>query len=202
MKLGSFALNVSEGREVEGGYVEIAHGTVYSVELVNNTYVETDVELKIDGKTIGVFRLYPYGKSTIQRGLNERGRFTFYRAETKEAAAAELGNVTKDDLGLVQATFYPAKEKIATPLKATKSSRRFGPSGQNACGEMLCSCSMDFAAGGTGLSGNSNQEFINVKDIDRDHSRTTMISLRLIEPKNDVRPLRGYYQANPIPKPV
>jgi len=59
------------------------------------------------------------------------------------------------------------------------------------------------SAGGTGLSGQSNQSFYNVSHLNYDEQFTTVISVRLVaSERRDPRPLQPVVTSNPVPPPV
>lgn len=58
------------------------------------------------------------------------------------------------------------------------------------------------AAGVTGLTGSSNQTFYEVPNLDYDQAGEVVISLRLVEATNAVRPLQAVQRGNPTPAPV
>lgn len=60
------------------------------------------------------------------------------------------------------------------------------------------------SAGGTGLSGHSDQQFREVGDMCLDYCQQTTIHLRLVEgsKQDEPRPLRPVQTSNPIPSPV
>ena len=53
MYMNGFSVKVIPGNEVAGGYVEIAHGTVYRLALRNDTDVRCDARVEIDGTNVG-----------------------------------------------------------------------------------------------------------------------------------------------------
>lgn len=58
------------------------------------------------------------------------------------------------------------------------------------------------AAGVTGLTGTSDQSFYTVPNLDYDPVGEVVISLRLVEASNAVRPLQAVQRGNPTPAPV
>lgn len=196
MKFKNYSVEISAGHEINGGYVEMVHGQKYKVVLTNYTNKRADAELNIDGKYIGTFRLEPYGTIQLERPLDDKGRFTFYKNGTKEYYSSELNNVSKDNLGLVSVTFKP--EKVSFPIYTTHYPNLpwyYPPLfGERELIKFTC-----FTSGGTGLSGHSHQEFTNVNKLEYDEESVT-INLRLVCSESDIRPLRGYH--TPIPKPI
>lgn len=207
MFLNNFSVRIPEGNELPGGYVELAHTQKYTLHLHNMRKVDCDAIIEIDGKSIGTFRLHANDTMRLERPPHDNGYFTFYKIGTQEAQQAQL-NEGSPDLGLVKVTFIPAQEykfTWATPIwhdgeewqahpssltGTTNVSYRSGSARVSAGG---------VSAGGTGLSGHSNQTFLDVGSIDRDYSQSTTIYLRLVA-KNGLdkpRPLTQY--STPIP---
>jgi hypothetical protein len=83
------------------------------------------------------------------------------------------------------------------PTKQHLNSRG-GPCGQSAA---------NYSSGGTGLSGNSNQKFHSVAELNYDESRFVTINLRLVAAKDEPRELKSArplkpLNSNPVPDPV
>lgn len=205
--------------EDEHGYVYLQHGDVYRIWLQNQTDEANDVIVEIDGKEVGVWRLALYQTATIEHPADDVGKFTFYEIGSSEAQKVGLGSIARSDLGLVKVTFIP--EKIKHPgIPAIDTTRSYsGAKGGGAMkggdwqesfssgsrgggqGVNLNTCS----AGGTGLSGRSDQQFGRARSIDRDYDRQVIINLRLVaRPSDAPRPLRAVNStvSNLVPPPV
>lgn len=200
MRTGSYTVSITPGNEVEGGYVRMTHDTPYTIALVNHGDEQCDAELKVDGKFIGTFRLPQGGRQVLERPPYDSGRFTFYRSGTTQAAASGVDEVSADKQGVITVTFTPERARPKSILRSAPQPdvaddpddrrRRFGL----------------LAAGGTGLSGHSDQQFVDVESIDRDENRRVVINLRLVEYVAAARP-RELQPApaplsNPVPPPV
>jgi len=72
------------------------------VQLSNNEDTRCDVELHIDGKSAGEWKLLPYSSVTIERGVNSKSRFRFV------ADGGRLGTYP-GQRGLITAIFKPEK---------------------------------------------------------------------------------------------
>ena len=200
MELNNYQIALDKGQENSGtGYVELEHDTVYRVFLVNDNDSRCDARLSIDGQIVGTWRIEAHDSIVLERPSNSTGRFTFYRFGSKEGQKVDLqANVW---LGLIRCVFLPEKyvQKVYSPLLGTNpyynenelrgstpksfgggSTRRGGGSGGQ-------------SAGGTGLSGNSNQSFGKANSIEYDHDKMTTISIRLVckDVETDIRPLRS-----------
>jgi hypothetical protein len=146
IKLGNFALEVPQGRFLDGGYVELQHATVYTLRLHNAGTRRADASVSVDGTRIGTFRIPPQGVIEMEHPVHDTGRFTFYQLGSAESAAAEIKRNT--EAGLITVVFTPERPR-ATLASQSLLEASLGVS------EMIDS----HGAGGTGLSGQSFQEY-------------------------------------------
>jgi hypothetical protein len=110
MYLNGFSVRIVGGKEDESsGYVEVPHGTQYSIVLKNDRKHPCDAEVEVDGKSVGTFRLGAKSTFKLDRPENEAKRFTFYRADSDEGGASGASAVDGGDRGLVRVTFHPGK---------------------------------------------------------------------------------------------
>lgn len=188
MKLGDFSLSIINYPEDNKGYVRIPHDTQYMIEMRSHTSVRSEAKLEVDGKLIGTWRLDAFERLRLERPANSNQCFTFYSVGTMEAS--QSGLVNDDKLGLVQVTFVPEKVKYQ-PQYMSKSVGSLG--GATSKGSR--------SAGGTGLSGHSNQQFVTVANLELDTSKGVKINLRLI-PDAGINPLVSIVQSNPVPPRV
>jgi hypothetical protein len=221
MYFNKFSVRVVGGDEVSSGYVEMVHGQVYKLCLRNNRRVRCDAKVEIDGKDVGTWRIPAREAVTLERPAHDTGQFTFYEIGTPEARKAHL-NVFSDDLGLVRVTFSPEKVRRVnqltsiyevhaynTPQWSNTGAQFYGAEmGMSAefGGEPIVACAggggtqsraKSLNAGGTGLSGKSNQQFGTVGPIKYDMEQQTTINLRLVAIKDEPRPLTAH--SNPVP---
>lgn len=183
MRLGNFAVEIPQGKELDSGYVAMKHNTQYTIRLSNFGDVRCDVEVEIDGKEIGGWRLRKNKSGVIERPVHDTGCFTFYKVGTDEAKKAEL--VHSDKLGLITVLFMPEKKMDKDKKFMTLQMNR------------LC------IGGGTGLSGKSDQKFRSVPRLENyDEEGFMRINLRLIcDTENDEpRPLTA--ASTPVPPPL
>jgi len=207
-KLGNFSVTVIPGIEQENGYVLMNHNTQYELCLMNMGSVDCDANVVIDGKQVGLWRVTCGNKITIQRPTNDTGRFTFYRLGSDEAGKASLAAST--ELGLISVAFKPEKivelpnnpEGEDSTSEAPRYSLGSAPreSIKTSLGFGLPSKTRKVAAGGTGLSGKSEQKFVAAIPIQYDEELFTEIHLRLVCSDEQPRPLVG--RSTPIPPPV
>lgn len=203
--------------EDEQGYVHLRHGDIYEIALANDSREDCDVVIEIDGKEIGTWRLDAYCKGLIERGVGDTGRLTFYEIGSSEAQKVGLDSIARSDLGLVKVTFIP--EKIIRREIPTVDTRSYSGakglierggdfresfSSGSRCGGQSVNLNTR-RAGGTGLSGRSNQKFGQAEAIDRDYDSQVVINLRLVaKPSDEPRPLRAVNStvSNLVPPPV
>jgi hypothetical protein len=177
MKNTEFEVVIPEGKELEDGYVQMRHNTKYSLNLKNHRRVPCDAEVTIDGIHVGTWRVESMNEIRIERPVHDTGHFTFFEVGTHEAGMAGIGK--NSDNGLVSVKFKPQKELVG--LRASELPPRLG-------------------AGATGLTGESQQRFVDAVRIDYDMARAFTIHLRLVSIKPDIRPLAP--RSTPVPPPV
>ncbi len=173
MRLGNFSVEIQQGKEIDSGYVVMKHDMKYAIRLSNFGDLRCDTEVKIDGKVVGGWRVPSNDSIVIERPAHDTGCFTFYKTETCEAK--KVGLVRSEELGLITVLFMPEEEV-------------------ESWGALVCV--RDFEAGGTGLSGRSDQEFHTVQPLDYDKTGFVRINLRLVCETDEPRPL------TPVSTPV
>lgn len=174
MKLKEFAVSIPEGKETQDGYVHLTHATQYTIQLQNDSSDRCDAEVYIDAQRVGIWRVNESSTIRLERPVHDTGRFTFYEVGTSEATKAGVRDGS--DTGLIRVLFKP--ETRSTILHAAAPTR----------------------AGGTGLSGHSEQNFTSVSTLDYDETRFVTINLRLVSSVNEPRPL--FPNSTPVPPPV
>lgn len=188
MKIGQFELNIRNKFESDNGYVTMYHGEIYQVEVISHSPKLADVELEIDGESVGVWRVSSYGKIILERGAYDNGRFTFFQTGSAEAGQAGLGTVSEYNMGLVVGKF--STEEVRKPPAYAKR------------GILESSFLRSPTSGGTGLTGNSAQTFGSTYSLNN-AKLESVISLRLIcDGTSPVRPKVGQAKANPVPQPI
>lgn len=193
MELAGFAVLIPEGREVADGYVELVHGTQYSLLLHNATPLRCDAEVTIDTEMVGIWRVNAGSQVRLEHPAQNPGRFTFYQLGTPEAQSANLQHSA--ETGLIQVIFRP-EQPTALPFKPTILAAPCARPDD----AMTSRATKGYAAGGTGLSGESQQQFTPVAALNYDAAATHIIYLRLVAKATEIRPLKAY--ATPIPPPV
>jgi hypothetical protein len=172
MKVQDFTLNISGGKECDGGYVEVAHSAVYSLTMTNASGSRAKAEVWIDGLLINTWILPSGVTSEIKTPTSNGGCFTFFAENTPESLDA--GIIAGDpNNGRVKVVFVPQKIQ---PLYV--EARRNGQRGLSFGGG-----SRGASAGGTGLTGQSSQSFGSTHwdESQEDWDRAVEINLKLIE---------------------
>lgn len=199
--------------ETKEGYAGLAHKETYKLRFKNDSDERIVAATKIDGKEVGNWVIGAHQTVDIDRPVEIAKLFTFLAKGTKEAKQAQLGKVAEDDLGLVSVTFTPEKKKefaIRTPRWNDDDLLRSSLSLQALGGARRGETAKSFGAGGTGLSGHSDQSFRTVS-FDGDDVRNVTLNLRLVHDKArttkpDFQPLGGGNTpasgSTPVPPPV
>jgi hypothetical protein len=184
--LNDFGFGVVGGQE-KNGYVDLDSGTKYQLKLWNfNTKLRCDAEVKIDGKTVGNFRIEKMDSIIIERPANDHGCFTFYAVGTIEAKIAMLEAVEENSLGLIEVTFYPEKKptlKKSCTLQQEDNlaSLRYQINPEDDELEALHKkIDSDYIPGGTGLSGYSSIDYETTESLNYDYDNIVTIYLRLV----------------------
>lgn len=184
MKNGNYSLTIVGGEEqkIDGyTYVNMRHGNRYKLFMSNMSHLPCDASVKIDGKHVGTWRIYGQRPILIERPVNDDGLFTFFRLGARAAYLSEIPD--NENTGLIEVTYTPEKpfrplvSHVSVPIshKAYRSDSRSG-------------------AGGTGMTGKSEQEFGSAAHIDLDHGNKVVLALRLVElrePVEQPRPMRA-----------
>jgi hypothetical protein len=225
MYLNDYSVVIPEGSERPGGYVEMEHGKKYTLRLRNSNSTPCDAQVEIDGKHVGTWRLRPHWGFTLERPAHDDGCFTFYEVGTEAARKAGV-DAYSADTGLVRVTFLPGKEEEVSwtltysagsqnlrgttitdsaPVSNSAYYSRTAPVSKSG-GKLSLASSQSYTprgAGGTGLSGKSNQRFVDVGPLDYDYSRQTTINLRLVpRTSNGDEPRPLTTASNPVPPRV
>ncbi len=205
MYLNGFSVRVHPGTEVPGGYVELTHGTPYTLHLRNQNPTACDAQVFVDGKDVGTFRLNAGAGLPLERPSNDMGRFTFYRAASSEAQQAGVTGISTQDYGLIRVVFTPEKEvkPVVGLLYPSVGSPDYDAenvvmaAAAAAPAYTTTYTGVSHSAGITGLSGHSAQQFISVGPLDYDYTRQTTIHLRLVERNERPRPVVSVATAIP-----
>jgi hypothetical protein len=228
MYLNNYSVRIS-GHKESGQYVTLNHKEQYTVILGNKSAARCDAEVKIDGRLIGTWRLGVSETLVLERPSNDDGKFTFYRTGSEEAVKVGEHTVGASEKGLIYVTFVPEKLSnsftfssdppvhwlstdnvvVTDTLQYQNDSVTNTPACYTARSSTTTAGDVHFtnvsssntrSAGVTGLSGASNQKFVDAYNMDLDYSKQTVIALRLVAASDDPRPLVAY--STPIPPPI
>jgi hypothetical protein len=195
MKISGFMLAIPEGRELTSGHVEMKHGQTYRIRLGNFFSTRCDAILRIDGETVGRWRLESGQCSTIERPATSNGKFTFLVLDSVRGQGLKRNTET----GLIVAEFYPEDPEPLeeTVLFAKPRMMEEQPPTHN----LPENAEIDtHDAGGTALTGHSNQAFKPAPSMRVFDTPLAVISLRLVARKSLFR--FGWPKANPVPEPL
>jgi hypothetical protein len=227
------ATNGGGVRELDSGHVLARPGQVYSLRLRNHGPLRAVVDVCIDGRPVsgGGLVLDAWRVVDLERPIHdtERGRFTVI-AEGDERVFGPDGGRDNPDLGLIEARFRRELPRpiVSAPLRApfadrSRDARDVPPRGirgsLDAFSALMAPTSPVEApaappyvgdsierAAGTGLTGNSDQDFVTVH-VGPLESQATVIQLRLVigtdEALRAARPLpdSSVAPARPAPRP-
>lgn len=210
MRLANFSVKIPQGKELDSGYVAMKHDTKYTVVLSNSGDVLCDAEVEIDGKSVGIWRIQSHDSILIERPVHDAGCFTFYKIGTREARKAAI--VRSDKLGLITVLFKP--ERKPEPPDFDDDLDSFFSLDEDVDDFCLSYddedayfdlddapfAEEDLEAGGTGLSGKSEQKFRSVEPLDYDETGFVQINLRLVCQTDEPRPLTPV--STPVPPPL
>jgi hypothetical protein len=175
------------GEQEKNGYVDLDSGTKYQLKLWNfNSKLRCDAEVKIDGKTVGNFRIEKMDSIIIERPANDHGCFTFYAVGTIEAKIAMLEAVEENSLGLIEVTFYPEKKptlrkSCTLQHEDNLASLHYQINLEDDELEALQKkIDSDYIPGGTGLSGYSSIDYETAESLNYDYDNIVTIYLRLV----------------------
>jgi len=191
-------------------YYALADRTEYKLRLGNDHGVKTDAHVWIDNEKVGVWRINPYSRVTIERPANVSRKFVLLKEGTSAAREAGIGQQDSNN-GLVKVVFKPEKISAYIPLEDRSDiyyqnqSLNFDPT--NADANYFCTsytdtvtpygkahrqCSLtdegysryvesNLSPAGTGLGANSDQRFRKVGTLDDiDLANVTTIYARLV----------------------
>lgn len=179
-----YSVHIPQGTETSEGYVSMIHNTQYAIRMKNDRNVPCDAVVTVDGNHIGTWRIQAFSTVEIDRPADKPRRLTFYRLDSVEAQQAQLQK--NNDLGLVSVEFKPSKQFVintVAPLSEwdTTSIKRPPFNGEReSYGVSTSTYGTTSSAGGTGLSGQSDQVFSSARPLDYDMANAFTINLRLI----------------------
>jgi len=223
MFLNGFSISVPESQEeTSDGYVVLKHNQNFSIRLHNSHKFDgsckpADAEVHVQGKHVGTFRV-PYGQTVIiERSVDDNGKFTAYRNGTYEAQLAEI-DAGDPNNGLIKVIWKPGY-KYKPPINYVSSgitinwddpninSNHYLDSSTFTNSTIGCSAQYSttrgLSGGGVGLSGHSDQSFMEVDSLTYDEPDTT-IYLRIAF-RDEVRAIKKHNRkvyASKVPRPL
>lgn len=177
-------------------YVALEHNAEYSLTLFNESPSRCDAEVSIDGRSIGTFRVKPYGSINIERPATRQQKFVFLQEDTGIAYRSGISS-GKSTNGLVTVKFSPEYPRHDMSKSVWASASRqcnmsFGLDSGSLSNQMYSCDSNGFkdfntlSSGATALGDHSSQTFESVSPLrEIDHSRKTTITFRLIAEDTD-----------------
>jgi len=93
----------------DSNYYAMEDGTEYKIRLTNTHNVKVDAHVWIDGKKIGVWRIKPHGRVTVERPANLSRKFTLLSERSQHEKYPNL-RINKNLHGLIKVTFRPEVE--------------------------------------------------------------------------------------------
>ncbi len=158
------------------GYIGLQHLEEYKIRL--RTDKRSDVQIKIDGKSIGQWRVSAYCTVDIERPVNEAKKLVFVKEDSTEAKDGELVKGDNKN-GLIEVIFKAEKEK---PMMTSCYS--FGGENDNTylspkTESYSRGITKGFSAGGTVLGSTSNQRFNTTAALD-EYETPIIIKYRLV----------------------
>lgn len=212
IKSGDFSVaiiadNVNKAYKNSYTYISLLHNSEYSLLLKNSSGNRCDAVVSIDGRSVGRFRLKPYGSFNVERPVKINKKFVFLKENSYLAGRAGVNQGNSENC-IVSVIFYPELNTINEDeavemsfdgdfgsskemLWCNKSARGLGISQQanfSNGSSNFAKFNDDISNGATALGDKSYQTFRHADKIkDFDHSKITTIQFRLAvdENKND-----------------
>ena len=173
----------------ESKYVGLNNGTEYKIKLGNHRKTPCDVDITIEDRHIGKWRIEPNDYIVIERPGNIHQKFTFFSETSMEAIEAG-SNPGKFTNGLVKAVFYPKKKIIYRQIEEEEPILESLSKQSYSSTPMRQSVSMarnqQYESGVTVLGEKSRQHFGQTRPLRNDEidwSNVTQIFIRLVARK-------------------
>ncbi len=101
-------------------YYSLPHNTEYKLRLSNNHHRRVDAHVWIDGEKVGIWRINPTSRITIERPSTIARKFTLLKEGSGVANSIGISKGNPDN-GLIRVTFRPEKESGYTFVKQAMS---------------------------------------------------------------------------------
>lgn len=203
MRHNGFGLRISNVKDDEKGYVKLQHKQLFSIVLENDTTLDADAEVFVDGKPVGTIRVNLLSSVVLDRPVNENGRFMAIEKDTQEAQSLGITG-REEESGLIKVVFHPGyQRKIVNTFEVVHNKCNYGLDHElyHDCAAMRGIGEKGIVSGGVGLSGRSDQSFRTVDDLIYDGYPTTLY-LRIVFEKDNLRPIRPIGYTSPYPRPL
>jgi hypothetical protein len=209
MDFEGYSLSVPESKQDDGQYAYLGHGQLFRIRVANSRPTRCDVGLKVNGVSVGVWRLAGFGCAVLEHPADDDRRFTFYREHSREARAQGLQDGAQEN-GLIVATFIPEDLTPGLPIVSADWSRtdEFGYPGEqldwsipkvrgngssgrytdHARPQVLISPGSQQQAGAVGYSGSSSQVYLPAGEMSLSKYQAVEIAIRLLCLPEPVRP--------------
>jgi hypothetical protein len=167
-------------------YIALPHNSEYTIHLINNSPKRCNVDLFIDGKKMGGWRIDAQRKISLERPANLNKKFTFVKEGSWQA---QMGGITSgaSKNGLIEARFTPEKDRFYDDYYTNSEGNSFNNalpnsgSFSNSLRNSAPSNSLDnYSSGATVFGGNSHQQFTTASHMEEDTSNTVTHYVRLI----------------------
>lgn len=121
IELNDFSVSIKSGKPDQSGstnntyafkklgkynYVSLPNYSLYKIKLTNNRNTRCDAEVKIDGVSVGTWRIPSFDSILIERPANINRRFVFFRQDSHVAKKAGIEKNSPFN-GVISVTFKP-----------------------------------------------------------------------------------------------
>lgn len=167
MRKSDFGLKIIGGLELSSGLVVLSDGQNYSLRLINyNEELRCDAVIKIDGQSVGRFRVEAFSSITIKRSTEMDKSFVFKTLSDLDRLKF-INKNKKDLLGLVEVQFIPEESHLIHDDLVTLK------------------CEFKFLDGVTDYGTQSGQTFKEVEQIQLDYNNSVIVSAKLVSENTD-----------------
>lgn len=174
--------SVNEFNRTGAKYVGLNNNSEYKIKLINQRDTICDVDVDLEGRHIGRWRINAHDDIVIERPAKINQKFTFFSETNRHAIEAGV-NIGGEQNGLLKATFYPKKPYREEPVMIPESVSYQSARSANVTSSIRRSSPRGFKSGVTLLGDYSDQQFDTTRRLRADEidwSNKTTIYLRLV----------------------